>query len=381
MNATPRISALADPEHDRALLDGLARIEPELLAAAVEACPVNITIADSQRPDFPLAYVNPAFCRTTGYAAEEAIGRNCRFLQGAGSDPEAVAELRRAIEGERAAEVEFVNYRKDGRPFLNALRLAPVHDRSGRLISFIGIQNDVTKERARSAVEIERQRLEALGQMAGGIAHQLNNLLQPVLTLVSLHRTEIADPEMAEDFDAELQSARQAAHIVHDTLAFARQGRANPVVQGAAETVARPVDFVRRLLPPDVAVEMRVEASAAELSIRIDETLLGQALANLLINAGQAMKGAGRAEVALEAGGDGGVLISVSDQGPGIAPGLRARVLEPFYSTKETEGGSGLGLSVAFGIAKRFGGDLRIADTPRNESFRGCCVELSLPVP
>ena len=122
---------------------------------ALLATDVSFTISDARRPDSPLVWVNPAFTRTTGYAFDEAVGRNCRFLQGPDTDPEAIAEIRRATEAGEPVNVTLLNYRRDGSGFWNELTLTPVFDHDGTLAHYIGVQSDVT-DRVRAERERER---------------------------------------------------------------------------------------------------------------------------------------------------------------------------------------------------------------------------------
>ena len=121
---------------------------------AVIATDITFAITDPQEPDNPLVWVNPSFTRVTGYEAHEAVGRNCRFLQGPATDPAAVAEIRTALAERRTVTTTLLNYRKDGTAFWNQLSVSPVFDGSGDLVSFVGVQTDVT-ERVR--VEHERE--------------------------------------------------------------------------------------------------------------------------------------------------------------------------------------------------------------------------------
>lgn len=118
-------------------------LQDRALAVAAE----GVTIADARRPGRPLIYVNEGFERLTGYRAADALGRNCKFLQGEDSDPETVEEIRAALRGERDCTVELLNYRRDGTPFWNRLSITPVRDANGELTHFIGIQSDVTARR------------------------------------------------------------------------------------------------------------------------------------------------------------------------------------------------------------------------------------------
>ena len=141
---------------------------------AVVAAGLSFTISDPRQDDNPLVYVNPAFERTTGYRAEEVLGRNCRFLQGPETDPAGVARVRAAIQGEQHAVVTLLNHRKDGTAFWNELSLSPVYDGEGTLTHFVGIQADVT---ARVLVEQERERHLAAEQAARADAERAQRRL------------------------------------------------------------------------------------------------------------------------------------------------------------------------------------------------------------
>ena len=137
-----------------------------LLDRAVSASPNGIVITDASLPDAPIVYVNPAFLRMIGYAMEEVIGRNCRFLQGEDRSQPELGELRRAIEQEREHRVVLRNYRKDGTAFWNELHLSPVYDDEGRLTNFVGVQNDITERKL-----VEERFRATFEQAAVGVAH------------------------------------------------------------------------------------------------------------------------------------------------------------------------------------------------------------------
>ncbi len=124
--------------------------DPQLLSQAIAACTIGVIMTDARQDDQPIVYVNPAFEALSGYAADEILGRNCRFLQGQDRDQPGVEEIRQAMAQQRSTTVILRNYRKDGTLFYNELSLSPVHDASGTLTHYLGFQNDVTaREEAR----------------------------------------------------------------------------------------------------------------------------------------------------------------------------------------------------------------------------------------
>mgnify|MGYP001038807693 CR=1 FL=1 len=136
----------------------LLRLKDRALAAVAE----GIAIADARLPDNPLIYVNAGFERLTGYSADEVLGRNCRFLQGPGTDRDTLNQLRAALREQREITVQLLNYRKDGTPFWNRLSITPVRDRSGAVTHFIAVQSDVTAEKqALDALQKANEQLEA----------------------------------------------------------------------------------------------------------------------------------------------------------------------------------------------------------------------------
>ncbi len=144
---------------------------------AMQAVTQGILITDPNQPDNPIIYVSSGFERLTGYTQEEALGRNSRFLQGKDTDPAALAQIQDAIRERRPHTVELLLYRKDDSAFWNELSISPVTDDDGRLTHFVGVQTDVTQRRQLEEQFRQSQKMEAIGQLAGGVAHDFNNLL------------------------------------------------------------------------------------------------------------------------------------------------------------------------------------------------------------
>ena len=142
--------------------------ENSRLAAAINSAATGILICDARQPDTPIIFVNPAFCAITGYAREEVMGRNCRFLQGPGTDPAVLAEIRAARDERRAFRGVLRNYRKDGRPFWIGLTISPVFDEAGELVNFVGVQADLS---ARVEALEQARQSEARLALAQRVAH------------------------------------------------------------------------------------------------------------------------------------------------------------------------------------------------------------------
>ncbi|WP_436933622.1 PAS domain-containing protein [Halovenus marina] len=153
-----RVSAVVD--HDG---DGPSGQHTARNARAVDEAPIGITLTDPDQEDNPVVYVNDAFCEMTGYAKADVLGRNCRFLQGEGTDPEPVAEMREAIDDQRPVTVELRNYRKDGTEFWNRVTVAPVSDETGDVTNYVGFQEDITdRKRYEQELELSHRLLETV---------------------------------------------------------------------------------------------------------------------------------------------------------------------------------------------------------------------------
>ncbi|MFO1060090.1 MAG: ATP-binding protein [Dongiaceae bacterium] len=354
-----------------------AVLSDKLLAAVVDSCPISVAVADPFAPDMPLLYVNDAFVATTGYAREAALGRNCRFLQGPETDPAAVAALRAAIAERRPITVDLLNYRRDGTAFWNQLAVAPVHDAAGRLTAFLALQRDVTEDRRRAAAAQRRSAMEATGRLAAGLAHEIHNLVQPVITLtdLALERGDL-DPALREHLGIVRDSGRRARELMRDVLSFARPEPA--AVPGAvvAPALRRAVAMARATLGG-----RRLECDIPELPdrIRAEAAAIERVALNLIGNARDATAADGTIAIGLQAmdGPDGRrLLLAVADDGVGMDAATRARAFEPFFSTRLRRGGTGLGLAIVRELVESWGGSIAVQSAPGS----GTRMELSLPV-
>ena len=353
----------------------------ELLLSALDTIAQGVILTDSQTPDNPIVYANVGFERLTGYRRDEIIGRNCRFLQGAETDPAEVAAMRAAIADQAGYSGTIRNYRKDGTPFWNELTIAPVGSGSETGRFFVGFQADVTERLQLEERLRESQKMEALGKLAGGVAHDFNNLLALTLINAELILDECGDRPQAKEAAGDIISAVEAGSgLVRGMLDFARDRTRAATPIDVNRLVADTVGLLRRTVREPVRID--VELCDDELVVDADRAMFETALINLALNARDAMPTGGRllfrTRLRSDAFGVGspGLVLTVSDTGCGMDETAVRRAFEPYYTTKGPERGTGLGLSMVYSFAVQSGGEAAI----RSGVDEGTAVELLLPL-
>lgn len=351
--------------------------EREMLLAVIDACPISITVADARLPDTPLIYANRTFETLTGYARDEVLGSNCRFLQGPASEPAELQAFHDAVAAGAQAEIRVTNYRKDGTSFLNRVVLAPIRDEQGEVSAYIGLQSDITNEARREEADRQRQRIEALGRMMGGVAHEINNLLQPVTLMTEELIARHGDDPDRPYLDVVLDCALNARRIIGDLLAFSRPSGRKAEVVDAAGLLKDTLVLIRKAVGPGIVMDL--DAADPQVAVLAEKTAFTQVLLNLAGNAAAAMGGTGTIRVALRGDrthtGEPCARIDVADSGCGMDRATLERAFEPFFTTKPVGQGTGLGLSVAYGLVKDMGGEITLDSAPG----RGTTASVLLP--
>jgi PAS domain S-box-containing protein len=343
-------------------------------------------------PDGHVANWNPGAERITGYRAREIIGQHCSVFyterDRAAGKPRSDLET---SERNGRFEAEGWRARKDGSRFRANVVIDPIRDESGALLGFAQIIRDVTGERALERAKeqlLQAQKMEAVGQLTGGVAHAFNNLLTAILGSLSLIAQTTADSRALRLIDTAQRAAGRGAKLTGQLLAFARRQTLRPERANVNEVIGVFDMLLRHAVGETIAFEVRLDPRV--WPVNIDQAQFQSAILNLVVNARDAMSGKGRtltietfnvevdAERAAALGEiDPGpyVVVAVRDTGAGMTAETRARAIEPFFTTKEVGQGSGLGLSQVYGFARQSKGQIEIDSEPG----QGTTVRLYLP--
>jgi PAS domain S-box-containing protein len=373
---------------------GLQAHNSDIFFAAVETTRMPMIVTDPRQADNPIVFANNAFLRMTGYGADEILGSNCRFLQGPETDRGTVDEIRSAVATEREFATEILNYKKDGSTFWNALFISPVYNKEGQLVYFFASQLDVSRRRDAEDALRQAHKMEALGQLTGGIAHDFNNLLQIMVGYLDLMESGLAKPEL--DRQRLERSARnirsavdRASTLTQQLLAFARKQKLDGRVVNMNELLQNIAALAERTVGGDAEIVWDFAANLRNCRVDVNQAEL--AILNLLANARDAIREAPFKTVSIDTRNvivgeeelsayenlvpGSYVCVTVTDSGTGIPAEVLARVMDPFFTTKDEGKGTGLGLSMVYGFAKQSGGAVRIY----SEEGHGTTVRLYFP--
>ncbi len=343
-------------------LDERKRLErsENRLATAVQQSPATILITDTNAR---IQYANSKFEELSGWTLKEILGKTPSFLQSGNTDPETYQEIRTSLQAGEPWQGTFRNKRKDGSSYWADTMILPLLDSDGVVQNFIGIGEDITEKRQAREQVVRAQKLEAVGQLAGGVAHDFNNILTTIVGASHLAAMDAPEgSELAGEIEQIAIAARRAKSIVNELLTFARRepGESRPV--DLVAVVNEVAGLLKASLPPTVTIEVDCPKG---ISVVGDPTHLHQIIMNLCRNAAEAMAGEeGTIRVAAKASGGGRVILEVVDDGPGMTDDIRQHLFEPFFTTKPLGKGSGLGLAVVFGLVEEMNGTIIVDSEP-----------------
>jgi two-component system cell cycle sensor histidine kinase/response regulator CckA len=304
-------------------------------------------------------FVNRAYEKVWGRSVESLYADPRSWL--AAVHPEDRDKMERASHNNFSEEPEY-QFRivRDGHVRTIQIRLSPVLDAAGRVVRVSGLARDVTDHTTLEEQMRQAQKLESLGLLAGGVAHDFNNILAVFSANAGMLAEQVADP-LSRELVGEIEDAvGRATALTRQLLAFSRKQTVEPVVVDLNRTVTDTRKMLRRMVGEDVVIETSLDPEAG--CVLIDPGYLVQVIMNLAVNARDAMPRGGTLSISTRniAEEPRKVAIVITDTGTGMPPEVIARVFEPFFTTKGIGKGTGLGLSVVHGIVRQANGDIAI---------------------
>ena len=297
--------------------------------------------------------------------------------------------IARTLSRDESLAVELPFRRRDGSLGVSEVVFAPLRSGSGRNFAAVAVCRDVTQRRQVELELAHSQRVEAIGRLTGGIAHDFNNLLTVIVGGAELLALGGEEPAVATEVAQEILSvARTAAGLTQRLLAFSRKQALDPRAIALDALLRDLAALLARTIGETIALELRVDPDLPP--VFADAAQLESALVNLAVNARDAMPRGGRLQISARVAQSGSedaaagwtlddgayVEIAVTDEGTGMAPEVRGKAIEPFFTTKDRGKGTGLGLSQVYGFVRQSGGDLVLESEPG----RGTTVRLRLPI-
>jgi PAS domain S-box-containing protein len=323
-----------------------------------------------------------------GYKSEEVIGKSISLLAPKDRDDEIPAILEKIREGKRVDYFESIRVAKDGRRLNVSISVSPIWDAEGKIVGASAIARDITAQKRAEDQLRQAQKMEAIGRLAGGVAHDFNNILGIIAACGELLRSRVdSNPDLQQYLDNLKQATERGASLTRQLLAFSRKQPIQPRVLDLNERLKEVGRLVRPLMGDDV--QLIILPHAASAIIEADVGQVDQIVLNLAVNARDAMPEGGKLilETAMQefdqAFADRHppitpgkyVMLAVSDNGCGMDQATVARIFEPFFTTKEIGKGTGLGLATVYGIVKQNSGQIWVYSEPG----RGTTFKIYLP--
>ncbi len=365
---------------------GALRLSEGRLRLILDAIPAMIAHVDAGRR---YSFANRAYAEWFGQSKGGIVGRSVLEVFGDEAYAAVSPHLTEAENGERVS-YEYARKNIDGHTVYARSVVVPDVSLEGGFRGYFVMSIDITEQKASQAALVQAQKMEAVGQLTGGLAHDFNNLLTIIIGNLSALQDKLGGTPgaaYAEYVDPSLHAARRGAELIRRLLSFSRHQTLEPTAVEVCELVRNMSQLLIRTLGE--AIEVRLSLPDTPLYALADPHQLENAILNLALNARDAMATGGTLTITLRARNIGPALarvgevtpgdyvqIEVSDTGQGIEAAVLARVFEPFFTTKPFGGGSGLGLSMVYGFVRQSGGNIRILSTPD----KGTSVRFVLPV-
>jgi len=333
--------------------------------------------------------VNPAFEEHTGYSSLEAVGRDLSWIAAEGPKSESYRRIWERVFQGRAYRGILQVLRKQGDPCELDVLIAPVRDSKGRIASLLCTGRDTSEKRELETQLSQARRMDAIGTLAAGVAHDFNNMLMVISANAELALDSLPkERRLLRHLQEILAASRRASDLTRQLLTFGRQQAQQLQLFSLNSVVEEACRMLPRVIGEDI--EMRVELGQDLGRVRADSGQIEQVLLNLAINARDAMPQGGKLSIETrlsderDAGfrehskspASGYVLLTVSDTGQGISDKNLPRIFEPFYTTKPVGSGTGLGLAMVYGIVRQSDGFISV----HSEPGKGSTFKIYLPV-
>ncbi len=356
------------------------------LSQAVEQSPVSIIITNASGT---IEFVNSKFTEATGYSRAEALGRNPRMLKSGETPAEEYRRLWKTISSGGVWSGEFHNRKKNGELFWEQATIAPIRNADNVITHYVAVKEDITGRKKLEEQLRQAQKMEAIGTLAGGVAHDFNNILTAIIGYGTLVKMKMKhDDPQHHLLDQLLLSSERAANLTRGLLAFSRKQVLNPKPVDLNDIVKSVERLLRRLIGEDV--ELAITLADTNLIVMADAGQIEQVLMNLATNARDAMPEGGALSLTTEdidlkegfigTHGSGRprkyARITVIDSGTGMDEQTREKIFDPFFTTKEAGKGTGLGLAIVYGIVKQHDGIINV----ESEAGKGTAFKVYLPL-
>ncbi|WP_169737394.1 hybrid sensor histidine kinase/response regulator [Desulfobulbus elongatus] len=356
-----------------------------LLATAVEQAAESVIITDIYGN---IQYVNPACEDVSGYSFTEMLGKNPRMLQSGETPSYQYKLLWEEITKGNVWRGMFINRRKNGEVYQEEATITPVKDNNDKIISYVAVKRDITQHLLLENQIRQSQKMQAIGTLAGGVAHDFNNILTAIMGYAELSQSQCDRDSLVYNNLVEIiRGADRAGKLVDQILKFSRQSEKNVSNLQLGLIVKEAIRLLRASLPANIELVCECQE---DFFVKADPTQMHQIVMNLCTNAYQALEGKGgvirlrlfRKMLSPQEGVITGnlpqgayVCLQVEDNGTGIAPEYLQRIFEPYFTTKNLHEGTGLGLSVVHGIVNDHRGAVTVESTPG----QGSCFTVFLP--
>ncbi len=336
-----------------------------------------VQIADLQGK---MVYVNPAFIEASGFSKEELIGKNPNIFSSGKHSKKFWQKMWHTINSGKVWFGEVENRRKSGEPFYTQLLISPIIDSEGKVTGFFGIHRDLSEKKLLEKQLIHTQKMESIGTLAAGVAHEVGNPLASISALVQVVQRSTTDEFAKDKLELIKKQVTRISKIIRDLVDFSRPSNYELQLTDINQNIGEAVEIIKvGVKAKDISFDMHLDNKIPLLPLISDQ--IQQIFVNILLNAVDAIAETDNSRIQHKISIDSSlnednVIITFNDSGKGIPEEYLGKIFEPFYTTKKEGKGTGLGLWVSYGIVKSFQGDIKV----ESKLNMGTTFTITLPI-